>query len=423
MGNRVRKGKLMTTHTVTAIDSQVAGRFNCTNAEGIHLNSTFSLNGTANPGSNLYAYAMNRNILSNGTVYDVGLNWGISVAIGDTVYFNWREHGVQVGKNNSDCTIGNTRNLLLDSRIRRRGQIYSLGNQSSMTSTDFKGTKAELAYIPLILTSEDKQGADHSYANNINDNDFTDEVAQFSFTKTHIATANFQFPANFYTGTQKAHRAGRTGSGAACTNLHFKVLRIPCAYGYMTAANFDNPSTQNSTGSNATISNIGLVPNGGYYKSLGNKRAILGAADIDAFSAVKRGMFISREGTDIETCDIEDFVFGTDTGVVTDEVRGDSQNLAVNYSSVVNSNAIPITRAALNVTDSTATISIFNPYSIAADVALTYSNSASADVSSSITVSSSESAGVYIYSFATTSSSTLSFTPQFNIATSSLALL
>ena len=100
MGNRTRLGSLRTAHTVTAIHPSFAGVFNCTNAQAIRKYSTFSSNGTSNPGSNLYTYVNFRNVTYSGTTYDVALNWGITVAVNDTVYFNWRENGIQVSKAN-----------------------------------------------------------------------------------------------------------------------------------------------------------------------------------------------------------------------------------------------------------------------------------------------------------------------------------
>ena len=424
MGKLVRTGKLVTSHTVTAVHSTYAGVFNCTDAEGIHPKATFSLNGTSNPGSNLYAYVANKRVSYSGTVWDIGLNWGISVSVGDTVYFSWRENGMQVAKKNVDVTKGVTRNLLFDTRIRRRGVIYATGTTiSSNLGSDYKGTKETLSYVPLVITAEDKGGANYNYAINTNDSDAVNEVSQFTTTTQYIIPSDFFAHGAFYGGTSKAHIFGRAKSGASCTNFSFKVLRIPCGYGHMTSANFDNPLTTVTGGSHQTISNIGLVNNLGQYKSLGNKRVILGKiTNSTAGLSNARGLYASREGTDITTCNKDDFIFGTDSGVITESFRGDVQNLAVNYSSVVNSGDVPITRAVTNISSSSnVTLSVFNPYALAAAASLTYATTGA--TASSIGISASSSAGVYTYTFSTSSSSTLTFTPNFNVLSNNISLL
>ena len=191
----------------------------------------------------------------------------------------------------------------------------------------------------------------------------------------------------------------------------------------MTSANFDNPLTTVTGGSHQTISNIGLVNNLGQYKSLGNKRVILGKiTNSTAGLSNARGLYASREGTDITTCNKDDFIFGTDSGVITESFRGDVQNLAVNYSSVVNSGDVPITRAVTNISSSSnVTLSVFNPYALAAAASLTYATTGA--TASSIGISASASAGVYTYTFSTSSSSTLTFTPNFNVLSNNISLL
>ena len=534
MGNMVRKGKLITSHTVTAVHPSLAGVFNVSDAEGIHEGATFSLNGTSNPGSNLYVYVKKKRATHGGTIYDIGLNWGISVSVNDTVYFSWREHGIQVAKKNVDVTKGLTRNLLFDSRVRRRGVIYATGTGiNSHNPTNYKGTKETLSYVPLVLTAEDKGGAAYNYAINVNDADAVNEVSQFQTTTTNIIPSDFFALGAFYSGsgaTSRAHIAGRAKSGASCTNFSFKTLRIPCGYGHMTAANFDNPTTSNTTGGHVTIDNIGLVDHSNpvsSYKHLGNKRVIMGltsggtttikvtvvnsggnkyaingvvtgalnltegttyrfdqsdssnsnhpfrfgtsvnsnnyttgvtyngnpgnagsytqivvaanaptlyyycayhsgmgstsTSNISTVPA-KRGLYASREGTDITTCNNDDYIFGTDSGVITESFRGDVQNLAVNYGSVVNSSAVPITRAVTNISSSSnVTLSVFNPYSLASTASLTYGTTGA--TASSIGISSSVSAGVYTYTFSTSSSSTLTFTPNFTVLGNSISIL
>lgn len=416
MGNRTRLGSLRTAHTVTAIHPSFAGVFNCTNAQAIRKYSTFSSNGTSNPGSNLYTYVNYRNVTYSGTTYDVALNWGISVAVNDTVYFNWRENGIQVSKANVDATAGDTRKLLLDSRIRRRGQIYAMGSGiNNNNAINFKGSKSELGYIPLVVTGETNSG-EATYSTGGNDEDYTTEASQFIFTKTTLTPAEAAAEAEEYGGTDKAIVAGRS-QAPNVANLNFKVLRIPCAYGYMTSANFDNPTTTSANG-------MGTNTSPAVYKQLGKKRVLSGKlSNSTAGYSNIRGLYVSREGTDIESCNKDDFLFASDTGVINDEIRGEAQNLAVNYSTVVSSSAVPSPVAITNINSSSSgSISVFNPYSLAPAVSTSYSNAAS-NQNSSVSLSSSVSNGLYSFTFSTTSSSTLSLTSGFNIQLSSLALL
>lgn len=418
MGNRTRFGKLVTAHTVGSVHPSYAGVFNVSNAAAINKYDTFSNSATSNPGSNLYTYVTARNInYSDGYgTFDVALNWGISVSTGDTVYFSFHERGVQVSKKNVDVTTGNTRNLLLDSRIRRRGNIYSSGNFSSLSTTQaFNANKTDLTYIPLVITSEDKVGNDHSYSNNSNnDEDYTEKVDQYIFTKTTITPSEYYFEADNYDNRSTTSVAGdtamisgRTKSGASCTNLTFKVLRIPCAYGYMTDANFE---TSLGTGSNTN--GYGTNTSNGKYKLFGKKRVVAGKlTNSTAGLSNARGLFASREGTDITTCGQDDFVFASDTGVVSQGYRGEVQNLATNYSSVTSSSTVvPSTASTVNISSSSAaTISVFNPYTLSPTTSSTFQNtSGSSSLSTSVSGT-----NTLTYTFSTTSTSTISLRTAF----------
>lgn len=420
MGNRTRFGKLVTAHTVGSVHPSYAGVFNVSNAAAINKYDTFSNSATSNPGNNLYTYVTARNINyndGNGT-FDVALNWGISVSTGDTVYFSFHERGVQVSKVNVDVTTGNTRKLLLDSRIRRRGIIYATGNFSSLSTTaSFNGNKTDLAYIPLVITREDKVGNDHSYSNNsTNDEDYTEKVDQYIFTKTSVTPSEYYFDADNYdtrsttsVAGDTAMISGRTKSGASCTNFNFKVLRIPCAYGYMTSANFDTPL---GTGSNT--SGYGTNTSSGKYKLFGKKRVVAGKlTNSNAGLSNNRGMFVSREGTDVTTCGKDDFVFASDTGIVATEQRGEVQNLATNYSSVTGSTTVePTTTSTTNISSSsTGTISVYNPYTLSPTTSSTFENTSG---SSSLTTSVSGT-NTLTYTFSTTSTSTISLQTAFYV--------
>ncbi len=135
--------------------------------------------------------------------------------------------------------------LLFDASIKRCGVIYAGGSVSSNSGTaiNFKSNKTELSYIPLVTYNEDKTGEIYSPSSSSSNNDY-DYMSRrnfHKFTKTTITPSQMYFQADGnYGSSSKAAIAGRDkyGSNAACTNLSYRVLRIPCAYGYMTAANF-----------------------------------------------------------------------------------------------------------------------------------------------------------------------------------------
>lgn len=433
MANRVALGSTRTAHTVTSVHPTFAGVFNISNPEAVHQYATFSKDGTSNPGSNLYTYVAFRNANYGGTIWDIALNWGISVSVNDTVYFSWRENGLKVSKKNVNVDTAGTKDLLFDSRIRRHGAIYAFGTQSSVSSTGLtiSTNKETLGYIPLTIFSEDAKGKENTYINSPNDFDSTANVSMFEFTKTTIKPVEYLQNVSTYSDTAspptQAIKGGRTYTGQSVTNFKFKTLRIPCAYGYMTSAYFDNPLTQNTSGSSQTISGIGLVNNTGYYKTFGKNRVVAGKLTNSTIGySNSRGFFVSREGTNITDCAIDDVILGSDTGVVAHSYRGDVQNLSVNYSGVINNSEVPTAGVTSNISSgSSATISIFNPYSL--DPLIESSFDTSADQQSSTdslySTSTSTSSGTTTITLSTTSTSSLTIATAVIKEDSSLALL
>ena len=168
--------------------------------------------------------------------------------------------GLKVSKKTKDVTSASiaTSDLLFDSRLNRTGQIYAGAN-----NVDFDGVsgrpsesggknfltavspnKADLGYIPLVLRTEKEMGARED--NNQNEY-FIDQVSSWETTSStftpitgnadHFSSEENNVITNF---TQPAPSLGRSAniSNDEARDVSYFVLRIPCAYGYMTTSNF-----------------------------------------------------------------------------------------------------------------------------------------------------------------------------------------
>ena len=153
MADNVALGKLRTTHTVTGrASSSATAYFNVSNSEAIVVGSTISVNGTSNI-AGLYVVVRQKNYTDgNGNTWDIVLNWTISTSylpVNGTFYADWDTYGLKIAKKNANVNTVGPKDLLFDSRLRRRGTIYASGFQSTMGSSgiDFKGNKQELGHI------------------------------------------------------------------------------------------------------------------------------------------------------------------------------------------------------------------------------------------------------------------------------------
>ena len=147
-------------------------------------------------------------------------------------------YGLYVSKANSNVLTCDRKELLFDSSQKRAGDVYAGGAQSSTSGQNYlsTATKDSLGYIPLVVSTEDKRG----------EKDTTDGDEEFYQSRTDFiqTTINSVTPKTMdgqvssSTSALDSPIAGRE-SASACTNFKFMVLKIPCAYGYMTSANFD----------------------------------------------------------------------------------------------------------------------------------------------------------------------------------------
>ena len=381
MADNVALGKLRTTHTVTARASTSAtSLYNVSNSEAILVGSSISVNGTSNI-AGVYLVVREKNYTDgNGNTWDILVNTNIStqyLPVNGTFYADWDTYGLKIAKKNANVNTVGPKDLLFDSRLRRRGTIYASGFKSTMSDAgvNFKGNKAQLAYTPLVLTSEDRKGSideeDGGFGYNQSYEYFFQQYRSlFQTTKTTIRPLNeFAWSYDDATGYNFGRGSNPNNSVA---NLSFKVLRIPCGYGYMTDTYFQNPQTTSQTHNPGS---------GGDRDVKGKKRILAGKlTNSNLGYSNLRGMFVSRTGTDIDTCTEDDILMTVDDGKANTGFRGEEQPAAINYSTAVSNTAvIPTATISTSVNTSvsnTFSISVFNPYTITATPTATTDSSA-----------------------------------------------
>lgn len=362
MADNTALGRLRTTHTVTAI-APISGVFDISNPEVVRVGSSFSTAGDGSENS-LYVNVSNKHLSYAGTKYHIYLNWGITVAVGDTVYFDFDNYGLKVAKKNANVNSVGPKDLIFDSRLRRRGTLYSQGFTSTMgtSGVNFKGNKTELAYIPLVLIDEDRKGSIDKEDGGFGEGetytyDYSGYRSNFQVTKSTIRPINaFSWYHDDFAGYTFGRGSSPNNSVANCS---FKVLRIPCAYGYMTDTYFKNPHTTNTS--------RGTMPGSGTREERGKKRLLAGKlTNSNLGYSNLRGMFVSRVGTDIDTCTPDDILMTVDDGKANTAFRGEEQASAVNYSTAVaNTQVVPtasISQSINTALANTFSISVFNPY-------------------------------------------------------------
>lgn len=163
-------------------------------------------------------------------------------------------YGLYVSKANSDVLTCDNKDLLFTSNERAGagGLIYAGGSQSSVSSgINFltTGSKADLGYIPLVVTQE-KRNSTWNWGNqtlgDLTISNYSNNISIFTYTSSTLTPAKtIAYPFN-NKGVYESRRTsvsdygGGTGGSHACTDLEFVVLKIPCAYGQMTSTYFKN---------------------------------------------------------------------------------------------------------------------------------------------------------------------------------------
>jgi len=163
--------------------------------------------------------------------------------------------GLLVSKPTENVLTTAAKNMLFDSRLNRTGQVYAGANNIASigaSGDNFLTTnsKSSLGYIPLVIVSEKNKGerilltADTSL-----DEFFVDNVSIWKTTTSTFtpaqARANPDDGGTLDNDTPADGRAYQVGTGGSlgagilnALNVSYFVLRIPCAYGYMTTSNF-----------------------------------------------------------------------------------------------------------------------------------------------------------------------------------------
>tara|TARA_Y100000004_G_scaffold193875_1_gene257227 strand:- start:1624 stop:2112 length:489 start_codon:yes stop_codon:yes gene_type:complete len=148
-------------------------------------------------------------------------------------------YGMYVSKAGSNVVSCNRKDLLFDSSQQRAGEIYAGGTQStlSVSGQNFLTTnsKSNLGYIPLVICSEDKRG---EFDDNTGDDTLYRSRRDFIQTTSTTISPKTLGDNVGSTATSFPTIIDNRISADSCTNLRFLVLKIPCAYGYMTSTYF-----------------------------------------------------------------------------------------------------------------------------------------------------------------------------------------
>jgi hypothetical protein len=176
------------------------------------------------------------------------------VLIGNRTGGSGGGYGLYVSKANSSVLNCDDKDLLFSTTDKASGtaQVYAGGTVSSLSSAQnflTTGSKDNLGYIPLVITNEDYNAVWNwgakSGGSNITIRLVQSNVSMFAYTSSTLTPCQVDtFPANNPAGVTESRRTsvseygGGTGGSQACVNLNFVVLKIPCAYGYMTSTYF-----------------------------------------------------------------------------------------------------------------------------------------------------------------------------------------
>jgi len=149
-------------------------------------------------------------------------------------------YGLYVSKAGSNVLNCDRKQLLFDASQKRAGEVYAGGTQSSLSTSGQNflstGSKASLGYIPLVICTEDLRGEKDIQAGD--EEFYQSRIDMIETTINTIKPVSMEGSVDSNTSALGSPFVGRD-SGSACTNIKFMVLKIPCAYGYMTSANFN----------------------------------------------------------------------------------------------------------------------------------------------------------------------------------------
>ena len=153
-------------------------------------------------------------------------------------------YGLYVSKEGQNVLTCADKELIFDSRANRTGLVYAgatgldLGDSADNFLTT--GSKASLGYPPLVVVSEKNTGERYSSSAD----QYTDQISFWKTTTSTITPATGQTATNnsgVLSGTSPSDGRAISGVSTAqedANDVSYFVLRIPCAYGYMTSTYF-----------------------------------------------------------------------------------------------------------------------------------------------------------------------------------------
>jgi len=160
------------------------------------------------------------------------------------------DYGVFVSKEGHNVLNCARKELLFDSTSHRSGLVYAGAKGLSLSTTPDNflttGSKGNLGYIPLVVFTEKNIGERGAHGSGTEM--YIDNISQWETTTSTVCPIEAQ--ANPEDGTDTISSMdhpnpalGRTygdfnTAEEEAVNCAYFVLRIPCAYGYMTSANF-----------------------------------------------------------------------------------------------------------------------------------------------------------------------------------------
>jgi len=162
------------------------------------------------------------------------------------------DHGLFVSKEGHNVLNCARKELIFDSTSHRTGLVYAGAKGLSLSTTPDNflttGSKGNLGYIPLVIFTEKNMGERGQYSPGTDSSNYIDNISQWETTTSTVcpieAQADPQDGTDTVSSMDHANPAlGRTYADfntaeEEAVNCAYFVLRIPCAYGYMTSANF-----------------------------------------------------------------------------------------------------------------------------------------------------------------------------------------
>lgn len=151
--------------------------------------------------------------------------------------YNGTNYGLFVSRP-SDNVLSPSNPLLFDSTVDEwSGQVYAGGKGASTTGINWSATKGTISVasktiIPLIISLDDQMGKYRAIGpSTYTGFDVRDLTNQSTFEST---TTNIN-PVRFITLNPNSTIVTESmGTSRTSTNLSFFVLKMPCAYGFMT---------------------------------------------------------------------------------------------------------------------------------------------------------------------------------------------